>query len=459
MKMRSLAITVAGLFLSCAGMLAGPNPAGVKVLNVTAIAETMEEGQKFTAVSIEYNEPFRAGAVTRASFEIKGRDVTRVYVNSSGKKGDVAYEGDHVVVELATSNVPGAGLGSTLYFGRMHDMQAKVNHRLPIEAVVTQTDDLKAISGNVAISQRLEITAEANLLADEFDSLSFTDPASGVTVKYRLYIPKGYRVKTDGLRNLPLVVFLHGSGERGSNNFSQLAGNRSAIEWVTPEAQAKHPSFVVAPQNPDVTKAWAANIGTAEAPNWAMTAPLAAVKKIIDLLLRTYNVDASRIYGTGLSQGSKGTMRLSIDYPNLYAAQLNSSGCDVYSDEEVARIARKPIWHLIAVDDSTNPSSNVRTLIQQLEKGGAKAVRNVGKEGWNAWLRGADSAALARALWDQSVREKANVLYTEYLPATVVPNTHWSWMATFSNETVRDWLFSQTNTTPYQSGDGPARSR
>ena len=451
MKMRSLATAVFGLILSCAGTSAEPNmAAAVKVLRVTAIAETMEEGQKFTALSIEYSESFRAGSVLRGSFEVRGRDITRVYVNSTGKKGDVAFEGNHVIVELATSNVPGAGLGSTLYFGRMYDMIAKVNHRLPIEGVVTQTEDLKAISGNVAISQRLEITAEANLLVDEFDRFSLTDPDSGVTVNYRLYIPKGYRVKADGLRNLPLVVFLHGSGERGSNNISQLTANRSAIEWVTPEAQAKHPCFVVAPQNPDVTRGWAANIGTPEAPNWAITAPLTAVKKIIDVILRTYSVDASRIYGVGLSQGSKGTMRLSIDYPALYAAQVNSAGCDVYSDEEVARIARKPIWHLIAVDDSTNPSSNVRTLIQQLERGGAKAVRNVGKEGWNGWLRGADSAALAKALWDQSVRGQANILYTEYLPATVVPNTHWSWMATFSNEAVRDWLFSQVNTAHYQ---------
>jgi predicted peptidase len=448
---RSLAITVVGVILSCAAAPAEPNmPAAVKVLGVTAIAETMEEGQRFTALSIEYSESFRAGAAVRGSFEVRGRDVTRVYVNSTGKKGDVAFEGRYIIVELATGNVPGSGLGSTLYFGRMHDMQARVNHRLPIEAVVTQTEDLTAISGSVAISQRLEITAEANLLADQFDSLSFTDPVSGVNVKYRLYVPEGYRVRTEGLRNLPLVVFLHGSGERGSNNASQLMANRSAIEWVTPEAQAKHPCFVVAPQNPDITKGWAANIGTAEAPNWAITAPLAAVKKIIDLILRTYNVDASRIYGTGLSQGSKGTMRLSLDFPTLYAAQVNSAGCDVYSDREVARIARKPIWHLIAVDDATNPSSNVRKLIEQLEKSGARAVRNIGRQGWNAWLRGSDSAALARALWDQSVRENANVLYTEYLPATVVPNTHWSWMATYSNEAVRDWLFSQVNTAAYR---------
>ena len=422
----------------------------IKVLCVSAIAETLEEGEKLTALAIEYSESFKAGAAARTSFSVQGRDVTRVYVNKTGNKGDVGTEGNFIIVELAVSNAPGASLGSTMYFGRMHDMEVSVNHRLPIDPLITQTSNLTAVSGNIAVAKRLYVTREVNPLADEFKAFSFTDPVSGVTVNYRLYIPKGYNTRSNDLNNLPLVVFLHGSGERGYNNASQVLANPSALEWTTPEAQAEHPCFVLAPQNPDVTRGWAANIGTVDAPNWATTKPLEAVKKIIDQTLQAYNIDASRIYGTGLSQGSKGTMRLSIDYPGLYAAQVNVAGCDVYTDAEVARIAKKPIWHLIAVDDGTNPSANVRKLMQQLQLGGAKIVHDIDENGWNGWARGAEAIALADGLRSEAAKTEANVLHTEYIAASVVPNAHWSWMASYSNKSVRDWLFTHVNPVPYK---------
>jgi len=252
----------------------------VKVLSVKAIAETLEEGQKLTALAIEYNESFRAGTAVRNSFIVQGRDITRVYVNQTGKKGDVDTEGNFVIVELATSNVPGSSLGSTLYFGRMNGVAVSINHRLPIDPLITQASNLTAVSGNVAISGRLYVTEEVNLLADEFRVLSFTDPNTGVTVNYRLYIPTGYDLRRTSLKDLPLVVFLHGSGERGYNNSSQLMANPSALEWITSEAQAEHPCFVLAPQNPDVTRGWAANIGTNENPNWATTGPLERLRKL-----------------------------------------------------------------------------------------------------------------------------------------------------------------------------------
>ena len=447
--MKKFLALVLTLLFSLLAVSAQAEAAAVEVLSVTAIAETLEEGQKLTALAIEYSEPFAAGAAVRASYTVEGREVSRVYVNESGEKGDVATQGRFVLVELATSNIPGSSLGTTLFFGRMNGVNTKINHRLPIQPLISQASDLTAISGNVAVSQRLEVTQEVNLLADEFLPLSFTDPDTGITVNYRLYIHAGYEEKSEDLEALPLVLFLHGSGERGYNNISQLLANPSALEWMRPEAQAEHPCFVLAPQNPDVTVGWAANIGTEEEPNWATTDHLEAAKKIVDLTLETYNVDPSRIYGTGLSQGSKGIMRLSINYPELFAAQINVAGCDVYTDEEVARIALKPIWHLIAVDDSTNPSANVRTLMEQLELGGATIVHDIDEEGWNAWLRGEDSAALALSLRQEAEEAGANVLHTEYIAATVVPNTHWSWMASYSNSAVRDWLFAQVNPTPY----------
>jgi predicted peptidase len=266
-----------------------------------------------------------------------------------------------------------------------------------------------------------------------------------------LYVPKGYEKHDGVLANLPLVVFLHGSGSRGINNLSQLNSNPSALEFVRPEAQTKHPCFVLAPQNPKTLEGWANNVGTNENQKWVITPQLEAIKTIIDNLIKSYNIDTARIYGTGLSQGSKGIMRLSIDYPELYAAQLNSAGYDVYTDEEIAKIRNKPTWQLIAVDDTVNSSKNTRRVMEQFDKAGVTVVRMVDDKGWNGFLRGHGAEVRAQEQWDAAKAANAHVLYTEYLPATIEPSRHWSWQATYANAVIREWLFSQVNPTPYST--------
>lgn len=421
-----------------------------EILSVIAITETQEEGEKFVALAIQYEDEIQSGVATRSSYTVEGREITKVYVNDTGKTGDVDYTGNYVIVELATSNVPGASLGTTLYYGKMNDVEVKINHRLPVNALITQNEDLVTVSGDVAYGKRLDITREENWLADQFISDTFLDPESGFELNYRLYIPEGYEEMDETMEKLPLVLFLHGSGERGYNNESQLLANPSALEFAREKAQEEHPCFVLTPQNPVVTEAWTENIGTEETPDYAITPQLQAAKHLVDDVIKKYNIDTSRIYGSGLSQGSKGIARLSMDYPELFAAQINSSGVDkYYSSEDAAAIAGKSIWFLNAVDDPTNPSEDVRTLVAQLADAGAAIVQNTEEKSWNGWLRGEAAAALAQGEWDEAKEIGAEILYTEYIAGTVVPNAHWSWMANFSNATVREWLFSHINPIPY----------
>lgn len=69
---------------------------------------------------------------------------------------------------------------------------------------------------------------------------------AGKTLPYRLFVPPNY----DARKQYPLVVFLHGAGERGTDNRRQLA-NASPLVFVQPEAQAKQPAFFLAPQCPN----------------------------------------------------------------------------------------------------------------------------------------------------------------------------------------------------------------
>lgn len=436
------------LLFVAAAVAAGEFPVDVK--GVTAISETTEEGEKFVALAVEYTEAFEAGVPKRSSYEVRGREIKRVYVNDSGMLDDARATGRFVMVELALSQVPGCTDESTRVNTRKDGVPGNINHPFPPNPIFHQKVNLKAASGAVAPLRFLETTAWKNPLADTFGAYSYTDAESGMTMKYRLYVPKGYEKNEAGLKKLPLVLFLHGSGERGPNNTMQLLANPSALEFARPAAQATHPCFVLAPQNPKTLERWAENFGTAENPKWSMTTQLEVAKRIIDKLIGEFAIDTARIYGSGLSQGSKGTMMLCITYPGLFAAQINSSGVDVYTDADAASVIHKPIWNLIAVDDSTNPSANCRRLMDQFEKAGAKVVRRTGGQGWNAFLRGPAASALAREQWDAAKAQGSNILYTEYIAGTVEPHPHWSWMANFSNAVVRDWLFSNVNPMPYK---------
>ncbi len=73
--------------------------------------------------------------------------------------------------------------------------------------------------------------------------------AQGESIPYRLFVPKGY----DAAKKYPLILFLHGAGERGADNEAQLV-HAEVLGLVSDEAAARQPCFLVAPQCPDGAK-------------------------------------------------------------------------------------------------------------------------------------------------------------------------------------------------------------
>lgn len=119
------------------------------------------------------------------------------------------------------------------------------------------------------------------------------------TYKYTVYVPRDY----DGARKWPLILFLHGSGESGTDGLKQMQiGIGSAIQLK----QQDWPFIVILPQKPDINDAW-------EEHDAALMAMLARTRK-------DYSVDGSRLYLTGLSQGGHGTWVLGARHPDVWAA-------------------------------------------------------------------------------------------------------------------------------------------
>lgn len=185
--------------------------------------------------------------------------------------------------------------------------------------------------------------------------------ARGATLPYQLFVPAGY----DPGKKYPLVVWLHGSGGRGSDNRGQLAeGNAvGANVWVRPENQTRFPSFVLAPQCP-ADKMWT-SLDEAVEP----AEPLRLVVELLGQLSREYSIDAGRVYVAGQSMGGFGAWALASEHPEMFAAAVPV--CGGGNEGRAARLAGVPVWAFHGeLDRSVRPERSRRMIAAVRRSGG-----------------------------------------------------------------------------------------
>lgn len=182
----------------------------------------------------------------------------------------------------------------------------------------------------------------------QFQKKNFV-PAKGDTLRYQVLFPVNYNAE----KKYPLVIFLHGSGERADDNMLQM--KHGSKMFTNPVNMEKYPAIVLFPQCP-ANETWIGNKLPARDDNanidWSqMTdAPIAPslekVKELIDFYIANENVDTKRIYIMGLSMGGMGTFDLVARYPNLFAAAIPICG-GVYTLrlKEAAKTVKFRIYH------------------------------------------------------------------------------------------------------------------
>lgn len=414
----------------------GPGPQ--KIVNAEVIAYTTDEALSIAGVRIEYDTDIEAGTYSPDSYYVNGYNNTAVYVSDSGEFKDASRTGKYVFVEFEMSNVPG-------YYN------GKANFWTTDNTYTDMTLDVFCEDDNCWF----KTTDTIHFEADDYIPGTIVSKG-GIETRYQLYIPEGYETANEGNEKLPLVIWLHGGGESGTDNYEQMIGNRGALNYSSKESQAEHPCFVFAPQT---------DIG------WEGDALENINTKVLELI-ENYDVDPSRIYCSGPSMGGMGTRRLAQAYPKMLAAAIPiaNNGFDDLGNgedpEDRSLYEGLPMVYVTASDDPVFSGANKiaegrteeeMTIEGQMELAkedfealGMKTYSSMGDKALNGFLRGRLAALEMQEVLDAAAEQGADKIFITYLTGTVVPAPHSSWMPATENTALHDWMFSQVNDAPYE---------
>lgn len=226
--------------------------------------------------------------------------------------------------------------------------------------------------------------------------LSRTIEIGGTTYPYVVWVPASF---TPG-RSWPVILFLHGAGERGNDGWRQTAVGLGAAIRSNPAWFDE--AIVVMPQAPE-GEAW-------------LRAPADAAMAALDRTLEELSGDPDRVYLTGLSLGGYGTWHLATAFPDRFAAivpvcggivapptarsvrdlPLVAGAADPYA-AAAAAVPDVPIWIFHGARDGVIPATESRRMAEALEDAG-RHVRytEFPEAGHDAW----DPAYRTAELWE-----------------------------------------------------------
>lgn len=214
----------------------------------------------------------------------------------------------------------------------------------------------------------------------------------GDTLLYRMLFPDASR-----MRKYPLIIFLHGAGERGNDNEAQLKWG--VTNFATDQNMTLHPALVIAPQCPEKSS-WSPFSVSEDASRLPPAKPMELVIELVHKMIKTMPVDSNRIYITGLSMGGYGTFFALAKYPELFAAAVPV--CGAGDTSRANTFAHIPIWIFHGAEDpSVNP-------------------------------------VYSQQMFDALIKAGAHPGYTQY-----PESGHFSWLAAYSDPLMIEWLFRQ----------------
>lgn len=218
----------------------------------------------------------------------------------------------------------------------------------------------------VAFSNPLHLSAQEKIVPKPGEqvvqTLAINDEQ---TIDYLIFLPEDYdAADKNRQKRWPLMIFLHGAGERGSDI-------ELVKKWGPPKMVATEKSFpfvLVSPQCP-LGKRW----------------KIKHLSQLVNHIAEQHQVDKERMYVTGLSMGGYGTWNLVAAHPEKFAAAAPI--CGGGKVESAGRLTKLPIWAFHGNADKVVPLSSTTEMVDAIkEKGGTNIKLTVYEGvGHNSW--------------------------------------------------------------------------
>ncbi|MDH3000580.1 phospholipase [Chelonobacter oris] len=366
-------------------------------IHAALLTEVTAKGQKIAAVALEYEDNLLSGDELQDLYQIDvflddtplgKRQILKAYSMDSAVLSSLPKSGKYIVLELNKQD-ENADLYSLktennepMSFRARNEENALItreivqSNRVPeyykvrLQYVIQQKGMIKLSNGKTIAPNKIHISAEPNNLKnsiiDQFQAnqVHLTNPQN--TLHYQLYKPQQSAVR----KQYPLTIFLHGSGQLGTDNIAQLLSSKGAISTLKYED-----GFVLAPQyasvfDPfdDTTKGQQGGV------HWQTENRRKLLLAMIDKTIQENpEIDTSRIYIVGLSRGAEGGLYLLLDRPDFFAAALLMSGREAYTiewldgnatKENLAPVNKTPIWFFHSKEDKVSPVAGSRINYQ-----------------------------------------------------------------------------------------------
>ncbi len=290
-----------------------------------------------------------------AAFAKGNRTVVFAYI--SDNKGKRVADGQNVTLVLSVA--PNSPICSALQYSQKPACRG--NQWVDYKLTVTNTK-----TNEVWNKEKNRIMP----LADEFDLKGKFEYEPAKSLTYAHFKPKIVSTKT------PLIIWLHGGGEGGTDPSVALIGNK-AFNYASPDIQKYFGSaYVLVPQTPGAwmhDKTGKTQPGSSE--DVYNVGLMALIKNYVN---SNPNIDKNRVYVGGCSNGGYMTLKLLLKEPSYFAGAYISAlayQSQYVSDIQINSIKNVPIWFIQSKDDNvTDPIKTVIPIYERLKKAGAKNV-------------------------------------------------------------------------------------
>lgn len=230
---------------------------------------------------------------------------------------------------------------------------------------------------------------------------------SGLALQYRLFRPA-----CEPGKKYPLMLFLHGMGERGADNRAHIEKQGGAHLWAEGDKQQETPCFIVAPQCP-------ADI------SWVHPGMPELLCALVDHVCASEPADTMRLYISGLSMGAIGTWNMLARYPGKFATAIPVCGAGTLPNARL--IGQTPVWALHAADDNVVPvSAEMFSRVSPMPDP----------------MYGTALVISEAAMYGS--RNLRLTVYPEGYIGGKYGGPHASWEEAFRDDEVRRWAFSQS---------------